>query len=825
VTETAVFVGRQDLLAGAKAALAMVEDVLVDDTVGIYGSGKSTLLTKLRETARELPNGWPLHIAMDQYALDASFNGDLGGHASGAALRETLERAHQLLTDLADSAGGRQFGTFREARDVAKGKLNQINLHVENRQRIGWKAQVEGAGQKIQIDLSSELIKDGLRAARSDITEAFVEAWEEWSVRKKVLLTVDGFERVIGQEIGQWFLGLASRLTNTVVVLARVPSGHSLDLPADRFRSHELGNFTVDEVHNYLTQRLAPHPVDDEVAKKVHAFTGGHPGGVALACGPIGELGAGEASPDRIDELFRDLPDDPEERWARLVELITNAVEGPGLRLAVDACSVVHFFDAALLGDLIGPDLAEGGATISTLVELIERYGLAERVELPGSRGERAFRLHEFIRHSLDHELATLDPKRYDTLHQRAADHHFTVLSQIEEDEAGLSLGAWYRYEDPRWQTRKREWLYHTSRGSTHREEARLQFASVFLDAFWWWGCYLEFDFCRRLLEDWEQVATEPEDITALESLGALLDNYPTGHLKPPGEHWAAVRQALMTLRDVCGLRGAALLKTRLERHVAGLINIFLAHAYRYQDPADAKADQRYAAAAALFQRDEDRWNQTWIAFELADLYIARDPPNLDPAAENVKVAASIALALRREDQSDEEVASNIHRVQADILWRRGQVPEAFEEYGRAILHAYLFQNTPHPPDAYTKRFYQEMMERTTERLTELWHRGQHEEALAMARRVSAAVPTEAGRAPDVTGLAEELLEEKRKPELARALFPPEPLEAELSRWSSDFMDRWRDASEALDEGVYFDLLQVGGEPVDPAMPKVPPVS
>jgi hypothetical protein len=801
------FVGRKKPLGDTQSALAAVNQALLEEAVGINGAGKSTLLRRLKQIVGLVPSARSIHLEIDGYALDKAYLGD-----QLAELREGFEKATQLMTWLVEQTGrSREFSAYTEGREIAKSDVSRINLHIENRQRASWRGQIVESGQKVDLEFSKEKVADDLRAAIWTATEGFIEGWERWANQKKILLTVDGFEHVIGQEVGRWFLKLASKLRNTVVVLARVPS-QSLGLPPGKARSYPLENFTLEEVRDYLAHNLAPHSVAEGVAETVHEFTGGHPGGVDLAAKLIEELGPKAMDRDRLAAVFRKLPDEPAEKWAGLVNAIVEAVDDPDLRAALDACSVLRYFDGSTLSDVLGSNVPGGARRASYLLLALKSYGLTEPVNRAGAPGVMCFRLQGFVRGSLDRQLATLDPRRYDTLHRRAARHYFKLLSETEEDEQGKSYGAWYRYEDPRWQALKREWLYHTGYTATRRLEARLQFAGVFLDALWWWGCYVEFSFCRRLLEDWERVATQPADRAVREALTTVLGNYPIGYRKPAGRHWDEVRRALVRLRDEgCELpKDRANLRTGQQRHVAALINVFLAHARRYQDPADRKADRYYEDATALFRQTKDPWNEGWMAFETADLHIDRQEP--DEALRLCAEAASIQLTLTSlGDTPDEELTANVHRAQADAHWLRRDWPAAFEGYGRAVLHAYLFQGIPHPPDVYTQRFYQEMLERTTGRLMELWHRDHHEDAAAMADRVRSASQLRPEATSKPAPAIEELLDQQKADELARALFPSPPLDSERELSLSAFMDRWRDAAEDLGGDVGADLEMAGG--------------
>jgi len=801
-----VFIGRRDVLAGTQGALETVTEASLEEAVGIYGSGKTTLLRKLKEVVDLVPSAQLIHADIDGYALNEAYRDD-----ELAELRESFEKATQLMTLLIELTGARDSSTYTEARETAKNNVSKISLHIENRQRAGFGGQILDSGQRVDLKFSREKVMDDLRAAIWVATDGFVEVWERWANRRKILLTVDGFEHVVDQEIGRWFLNLAVKLRNTVVVLARVPS-QSLGLPQGKARSHRLENFTLEEVRAYLGQILQPAPLAEGVAEAVAEFTGGHPGGVDLAAKLIGELGPEGMDPDRLAAVFRNLPDEPEDKWAGMVNAIIETVADPDLRAAADACSVLRVFDASTLSDVLGSNMPGGARRTSDLLDDLEKYGLIESTHWNGAKGGMAFRFKGFIRESLDRRLLMEDPRLYDTLQRRAAKHYFGSLSETEESERGLSYGAWYRYEDPEWQALEREWLYHIGRTATRRREARLQFTSVFLDAFWWWGCYVEFGFCRRLLEDWEAVAAKPEDDIVHETLATVLSRYPTGYRKPPGPHWDELRQALLRLRrDGCGLpREPANLKTNQERHVAAMIDIFLAHARRYADPADRKADDYYADSLTLFRKTEDPWNEGWIAFETGDLHIDRNEP--EQALSRLAEAASIQLRLRRSgDRPDEELTANIHRAWGDAHWLRQDWVAAFDAYGRAVLHAYLFQGTPHPPDTYTQRYYGELLERTTGRLVELWRSGHREESVAMADRARTASQLRPEPPTDPVPPIEELLAQERAELVARILFPAPPLDSELELSGSAFMNRWQDAGEELAGDIGVDLEAASG--------------
>src|SRR5262249_40081238 len=130
----------------------------------------------------------------------------------------------------------------------------------------------------------------------------------------------------------------------------------------------------------------------------------------------------------------------------------------------------------------------------------LERYGLVQTT----ARGNQ---MHEFIRLSVAAELRDTKHSKWEDLNSRAAQSFFRSLDQEETEykyTAG-GYGRWYKYERPEWQYLKREWLYHSGQLPGRRELVRARFTLVFLEAFWWWGCYHPFPFNHKLLEDWER--------------------------------------------------------------------------------------------------------------------------------------------------------------------------------------------------------------------------------------------------------------------------------------------------------------------------------
>ncbi|MGC1732159.1 MAG: hypothetical protein WA731_05725 [Pseudonocardiaceae bacterium] len=629
----------------------------------------------------------------------------------------------------------------------------------------------------------------------------------EFTVRRRVLITVDTFQLVADDEMGQWIIRLAKRLPNTLVVLARTPLENSFWSESAEFQRIFLPNFSFHEVVDYLDQRFRFTPLQYGIAEIVHSFTDGHPGGVTLIADLIAEKGNSRLDPSALRRILDQLPADPDQRWAELVRLILDAIHEPQLRRAVDAAALTTTFDAPLLGQLIGIDDPKD-SDIGEVISMLRGLRLLQQLRsLSGEPSDR-FRLHEFIRLSVAARLRTLDPQRWLELHRVASQHYFRLLRQWE-DEPYNSYGAWYRFEESNWQEYKREWLRHAGMFPDQPTVTRIRFTLVFLEAFWWWGIYVPFPFNRRLLEEWSRASaswerrrvTTParlqpgktEDQQLLDALTYLLNNYPVSHLKPASAPWDGLRQQLLLIRRLCGLHrvpvATATAEEKLERsRTDALISILLAHTRRFLNPADPKADRYYNDALAAFENMGDKWNTAWLYYERADLALEHgDLKNaVDLVVECAARTRDLALAT---NEWDHELLGNIHRMRADVHWFANEIVLAAIEYGRAVAHAYWFQGQPHAPDEYTQQFYIEITTRAAERLVALAHRPDYLPSFvtAMVHEIPGAStlrPSAVSRfGQDVNGAREQL-------------FPRCPTTDEIRAEDSDFMTNWRILNE-----------------------------
>ncbi|MDB5065450.1 MAG: hypothetical protein JWM18_1884, partial [Chloroflexi bacterium] len=310
------------------------------------------------------------------------------------------------------------------------------------------------------------------------------------------------------------------------------------------------------------------------------------------------------------------------------------------------------------------------------------------------------------------------------------------------------------------------------------------------------------------LLDDW---ASSQVDVEWLNELSEVLVSHPPGSSMQGTADWSRVAAALRRLRVACGISGPpSTLKEEDQRHCRALTDIFCARACRYRDAVsaqeraefDAEADNLYRQAATLLSTDGDQWGLAWVHLELAEFW--HQGRQEQKGLENWNLAAALNIKWQFQD---EELIASLQRVSGDLYCARQEWSAAFAAYGRAVLHAYLFQNRPHPPDWYTLQFYRDTTEWTLERLAEFAEQGLMTQAVEYALAVRRALPAIAvARVVPTPQAIEGLLTTRKFDALRMFLFPTAPTVDELGDARSSFIDIWEEAVEDLGAEVADDL-------------------
>lgn len=774
------FVGRATDLGAILRSIEQSACPAVNDIEGVEGVGKTTFLRKLEQ---EL-SGDPRYVVA---RVDVA--GLRGWGQSPAtdldALRIQYERYRGLLGGLALGLPAESFGDFAETVDERYREMWRRlagpaaeNLTISGANVVierGAKVNATVRAGDISVVLPKPDVTAGLREVLEGLARDFTARLNGLDAARRRVLLVDDFERALREEFGGWFLhDLVPELRDTVVVVARTESTEPLASPVALARS--LGNFSEEDVRQYLSSRLGRKPTRRLVAA-VLDLTGGHPQAVSV----VADLSLDHADEQELLRLIEDMGDRPQSRLGDLVDRVVGAIDDEDVRRAFEVGWVLRWFDADSLRFMLAEDGAEEPRA-RDLIDRLREFSFTE-VSEPGPDGRERCSFHSFIRAEMRRRLRDNQPAVRDRLHQRAADYYGGWLLGREESKFrdASPYRRWYRYEDPNWRTMAAEWLYHLG-NFEDRVTARLELARLYFDAFWWWGCYVEFPFCSQLLTEWRRAQTDDEDRDWVALLQRFHDAYPTGYRKQHLGNWREVDRVLSTIHRLGGLNRV---DDDLRRHVAALVAVFRAQARRYLNLDDARVDALYDEAYELFSRAEaDSWCLPWINVELADVLFERGDP--DGALER----AGRTLELAEDDDfgdQDQEVIANALRVRADLAWQRGARDESFDLYAQAVFRAYAFQGFPEPPDFYTRAFYHEQLDRVRARLEELWLSGE-EAAVADAASLLAAhfAPcAEAIGEPPNAAVVNELAVAGRIPELIGVLFPAEPSDEDVAVGSS----------------------------------------
>ncbi|WP_028660076.1 hypothetical protein [Nocardioides insulae] len=787
----------------------LLENILAKDTgdlrvevlSGILGSGKTSMLRYLEGSGGSRR---AVRVLLEDF--DPGHPGERGEDASVGAVQGSFHQFARLLQHL-----------IGELRPEERDELSVAARDARHSQVTNAKvADLQATFDELKENkaLAPQALADAWRRAAGTLGEEFVRRWKTATTTTPCLLLLDNFHAIADQEIGGWLTAqVFPALTGTVVVLTEDSGGSIRALPTNA-RVAEIHNFDRKTVGRWLAQEVVDEPVPEDIVRSVHEVSQGHPATLSL----VRELlwGPDVGSLDDRRELLRNLPDQFVERGAVLAERLVERQGDDLMRRALQAAAVPRHLDVDLLHHLLGGNELERRNVIDVFRRLA-RYSFVEDLSGNGSR----IRLHSFIRRGLLDRMATFDIPAFKDLNERAADYYAAML-QDEEDTKHPYTSA-FVYEDPDWQVKKREWLVHRGQAArpTKRREALVDFSKMFLDAFWWWGNYIHFDFCDQLVADLqhlvehhrgptERVAAPggawPQLAQLHEALRRILTCYPLRSVKPQQAAWGGVRESLLVVAEVCGLsmrmgRPHSDGLDKYEQEVAAMLNVLLAHTYRYEEGEGEDADRYYEAARALFTG----WSQPWALFEWADMHLEQG--KLSEVEDLRKESAELVQPPGDPlDDPDEELIANLHRLRADQRFLAGQLDAAATSYGRAVLHAYLSHRSgPRPgdpqsgsPDEYTLQFYVDIRARALRRVSEVNESRGEERATEWAVQLASASGVERFDRDAISCT----LREQRILALAQLIFPRGPEVSELDTTDSPFGDELRQFLTRLDRST-----------------------
>ncbi|HEX7937219.1 MAG TPA: NB-ARC domain-containing protein [Paraburkholderia sp.] len=412
-------------------------------------------------------------------------------------------------------------------------------------------------------------------------------------------------------------------------------------------------------------------------------------------------------------------------------------------------------------------------------IDILKQFGLLERVSSPTDKTsdeDRYFVIHRTITDCVRRKLHDGEAHQ---VYQRAVLYYENQLTELEEGFQSMS-GQWtsqLRYERPAWQRAMENWRYYLTRLGRY-DELALKVMKIWFAAFWWWGCFADFQFCDQLIADWDvekdHQSTADADVADLRGFQTAYPKETEERVEGERENWRIARQHLEAIGERRKLDGDVNAFDQDQCELRGLMSIFIAESYRFGERNLAAAEEFYRDAVFMFDRPfaecSENWNQPWARYHLADcLY---DDGRLDEAEAFAQEGFEMSADGR---DLDLEIQALISRLRADIALAENRFDEAVRHLHCAVLAAYRFQIEPLDPDSYTVDFYRVIASRVIASLLNL-----HERDAASALMVAAGLDSIWNKEHPTSQELREALDRRDAVQLKRILFPPALASMEL---------------------------------------------
>jgi hypothetical protein len=628
--------------------------------------------------------------------------------------------------------------------------------------RISWELE-KAAGLSVNAESAAKYLRAvaGRSLRKSDSTEVLrsevAKALQGWKIVDQLVPLADARRADLALPAGKWLLQLFGEdLHRPFGISYTQEAGDKQspqNLPPERIR--ERGPWEWEYVSGILGTRL---PARDAraVFQPLCDAVGDDLGlnlelldircAVLVAASELGE----QAEP--LDRLIRPpvpMASAPEVQEQEAMLAVRWLIDRKAARLTGTTRRVTGAFDTLAVA---------GQVTPRTFCELMRDLGLsAERSKelydwLCGNEFDRAgivesaadgISLGRTVRDAALGWLSEEQPAAYHI----AAERYYRVCLVLDRahvpppgytDLVAPGYGGLHLYESPDWWADFYVWGGHAAEISSapDRKGAEIAITCLFLETWWWWGDQLRLEavdkvlgMARKILRD------QPAWIGAFDDFDKnYLPELDQRAAAGTGERWKVVAAALGFIAGRLDLRKGDIPADPVLARIY-IVWCFFSGDVAQQTGNLAASDGWFREAARSCGDDEDnRGMRAFAYYQQADVWIPADTDR------SLKVIRDTGLADAAAALEDLSLQAYLARMYGDIRWKSGDIHGAFDAYGRALLHAYVYQVDQEwdeqPPNQYSYALYSEMRTRFLQRLDDAREDGRASEADAAIERI-----------------------------------------------------------------------------------------
>jgi ribosomal protein S18 acetylase RimI-like enzyme len=317
----------------------------------------------------------------------------------------------------------------------------------------------------------------------------------------------------------------------------------------------------------------------------------------------------------------------------------------------------------------------------------------------------------------------TCEPGEVTHIHAAAARYFGERVEAMMKISPTSAWNEWDRVEDPALRRDILDWLFHLEYLGPLPDWVQLLLVRLVLDAVWWYESPTEHgDLTDTILTRCRELGPfawlEPLN-TAYRCFIPRLEAVKPHH----GAKWATVLDALSALRQQLPRDGGHIGDQFRAETIIDLLTAIATWRGQTDDPATstgAASDLFHTVSASLAGPgvgEVGRWLALW-----ADFYDAQLCGEVKPPADIHRLKQ---LEIEAKELGERELRVELALLHAERAWGLKEFARALDCYGRAVLHAYVYQvihekDEEKAPSPYTRSLYESVLRKTWARLDEL---------------------------------------------------------------------------------------------------------